>query len=74
LEGWKPQFDNQNRIRSWVPYGRWVCLQDSGGAIKGPSRLDLFWGNGEEAEIAAGHLRHPGTIFILMKKENKPGA
>lgn len=74
LEGWKPQVDNQNRIRSWVPFGRWVCLQDSGGAIKGPSRLDLFWGSGQEAEIAAGHLRHPGTIFILIKKENRPGS
>jgi membrane-bound lytic murein transglycosylase A len=74
LEGWKPQLDNRNQIRSWVPFGRWVCLQDSGGAIKGPSRLDLFWGSGEEAEIAAGHLRHPGSIFILLKKENKPGS
>jgi membrane-bound lytic murein transglycosylase A len=69
LEGWKPDLDHQNQIRSWVPFGRWVCIQDSGGAIKGPSRLDLFWGNGEKAEIAAGHLRHPGTIFILLKKE-----
>ncbi|MBI4767478.1 MAG: MltA domain-containing protein [Deltaproteobacteria bacterium] len=72
LEGWKPQLDDQKKIRSWVPFGRWVCLQDSGGAIKGPSRVDLFWGNGEEAEIAAGHLRHQGTIFLLLKKENKP--
>ncbi len=69
LEGWKPQLDDRKQIRSWVPFGRWVCLQDSGGAIKGPSRVDLFWGNGEEAETAAGHLRHQGTIFILLKKE-----
>jgi membrane-bound lytic murein transglycosylase A len=69
LEGWKPDLDHQNQIRSWAPFGRWVCIQDSGGAIKGPSRLDLFWGNGEEAEIAAGHLRHQGTIYILLKKE-----
>jgi membrane-bound lytic murein transglycosylase A len=68
LEGWKPDLDHQNQIRSWVPFGRWVCIQDSGGAIKGPSRLDLFWGNGEKAEIAAGHLRHPGSIFFLVKK------
>ncbi|OGP49195.1 MAG: hypothetical protein A2Y79_11405 [Deltaproteobacteria bacterium RBG_13_43_22] len=71
LKGWKPVMDIENQIRSWVPFGRWVCIQDSGGAIKGPSRLDLFWGNGEEAEIAAGHLRHPGTFFILVKKENE---
>jgi membrane-bound lytic murein transglycosylase A len=68
LEGWKPDLDHQNQIRSWVPFGRWVCIQDSGGAIKGPSRLDLFWGSGEEAEMAAGHLHHPGSIFFLVKK------
>jgi membrane-bound lytic murein transglycosylase A len=73
LEGWKPQLDNHNQIRSWAPFGRWVCLQDSGGAIKGPSRVDLFWGKGEEAEVAAGHLRHQGTIFILLKKDEAKG-
>ncbi len=72
LEGWKPQLDNQDQIRYWVPFGRWVCIQDSGGAIKGPSRVDLFWGGGQEAETAAGHLRHQGAIFILLKKEIKP--
>jgi membrane-bound lytic murein transglycosylase A len=69
LEGWKPELDNQNQIRSWIPFGRWVFIQDSGGAIKGPSRLDLFWGSGEAAEISAGHLRHQGAIFLLLKKE-----
>ena len=70
LNGWKPALDDQGQIRYWIPFGRWVCIQDSGGAIKGPGRLDLFWGNGEEAEIAAGHLRHQGGFFILLKKQN----
>lgn len=68
LKGVQPTINDQGQIQSWGPLGRWVLIQDSGGAIKGPSRLDLFWGNGPEAEIAAGHLRHQGTIFLLLKK------
>jgi membrane-bound lytic murein transglycosylase A len=68
LKGVKPELDETGRIRRWVPMNRWVCIQDSGGAIKGPDRLDLFWGNGDEAEMAAGHLRHPGLIYFLLKK------
>jgi membrane-bound lytic murein transglycosylase A len=68
IKGLKPVMYDRGRIGSWVPFGRWVCFQDSGGAIKGPSRLDLFWGNGPEAEMAAGHLRHQGSVFILLKK------
>lgn len=68
IEGLKPVMDEQGQIRKWVPFGRWVCFQDSGGAIKGPARLDLFWGNGPGAEMAAGHLQHPGAVFIFLKK------
>jgi membrane-bound lytic murein transglycosylase A len=68
LKGDLPAINNRGEIGPRVPLGRWVCLQDSGGAIRGPTRLDLFWGKGPEAELIAGHLRHPGTIFFLLKK------
>jgi membrane-bound lytic murein transglycosylase A len=68
LSGLKPLMDDGGQIQSWVPFSRWVCFQDTGGAIKGPSRLDLYWGSGEQAEMAAGHLKHPGSVFILLKK------
>lgn len=68
LMGEKPSFDGQGHLQSWHPFGRWVSIQDSGGAIKGPSRVDLFWGPGQEAELAAGHLRRRGSLFILLKK------
>jgi membrane-bound lytic murein transglycosylase A len=42
--------------------------QDSGGAIKGAGRADLFWGSGPYAELAAGHLQHEGDLYILIKK------
>jgi membrane-bound lytic murein transglycosylase A len=68
LKGVLPAADKQGRILSRIPLGRWVSLQDSGGAIKGPARLDLFLGKGSNAELIAGHLRHPGDIYILLKK------
>jgi membrane-bound lytic murein transglycosylase A len=68
LSGCKPVFSSENQIRYWVPLNRWVTVQDSGGAIKGPGRLDFFWGHGEQAEMAAGHQRHGGTIYFLLKK------
>jgi peptidoglycan lytic transglycosylase A len=68
LEGVKPVFTHQGQISWWQPLSRWVSIQDSGGAIKGPGRADLFWGKGPEAEMAAGHLKHLGKIYFLIKK------
>ena len=68
LTGVKPVFSPDNRILYWVPMNRWVLVQDSGGAIKGPGRLDLFWGHGDQAEMAAGHQRHEGSIYFILKK------
>ncbi len=51
------------------PFHRWVVHQDSGGAIRGPRRLDLFCGTGKEAETIAGRLKHPARFFIVLKKD-----
>jgi membrane-bound lytic murein transglycosylase A len=42
--------------------------QDTGGAIRGPGRADVFWGRGAYAELAAGHLKHTGSLFFLVLK------
>ena len=68
LTGVKPVFSPDNQILYWVPMSRWVLIQDSGGAIKGPERLDFFWGSGDQAEMAAGHQRHAGKIYFILKK------
>lgn len=65
----KPILDSQGRIKQWVPFSRFVLNQDTGGAIKGAGRADLFWGSGRYAEIAAGHMKHQGDLYILIKKE-----
>jgi membrane-bound lytic murein transglycosylase A len=42
--------------------------QDTGGAIRGPVRGDVFWGFGERAADVAGLMKHPGTLHALLPK------
>ena len=57
------------------PLQRFMVVQDTGGAIRGHGRADVFWGKGPEAEWAAGHMRYPGRVFLLVaKKEFLPAA
>jgi len=65
----KPVLDSQGKIKKWVPFSRFVLNQDTGGAIKGAGRADIFWGSGHYAEVAAGHMRHQGELYILVKKK-----
>jgi membrane-bound lytic murein transglycosylase A len=64
----KPRVNDKGEIVSWEAFSRFVMNQDTGGAIKGPGRADLFWGSGPYAELAAGHMRHEGELYILIKK------
>jgi membrane-bound lytic murein transglycosylase A len=64
----KPIVNDQEEITGWRKFTRFVLNQDTGGAIKGAGRADLFWGSGPYAEIAAGHLQHDGKLYILIKK------
>ncbi|HIJ89785.1 MAG: MltA domain-containing protein [Desulfobulbaceae bacterium] len=65
----KPRVNAAGEIIGWEPLGRFVVNQDSGSAITGPGRLDLFWGGGSYAEVAAGNMKHPGTLYFLVKKK-----
>ena len=69
IECQKPVFAKDGVILGWVPFGRYVLNQDTGGAIRGPGRVDLFWGNGPFSRIAAGHLKHTGSLYFLLLKE-----
>lgn len=40
--------------------------QDTGGAIRGPVRGDIFFGSGDEAEARAGTMNAPGRMFVLL--------
>ena len=58
---------------SWQPMTRFVLHQDSGAAIKGVGRLDFFWGSGDYPELAAGVMKRPGRLYLLMKKGSGVG-
>jgi membrane-bound lytic murein transglycosylase A len=64
----KPVIEN-GAIMEWVPFTRFVLNQDAGGAIKGPGRVDLFWGRGPEAEVAAGYMQQEGELYFLIRKK-----
>lgn len=68
IETQKPLLDGSGTIQAWQPLQRFVLNQDTGGAIRGPRRADLYMGNGTWAEVAAGHLQHSGRMFFLMPR------
>lgn len=45
-----------------------VAAQDTGGAIAGEVRADLFWGTGTEAGELAGNMKQQGEIWLLWPK------
>jgi membrane-bound lytic murein transglycosylase A len=64
----KPEIDHNGNIVRWIPFSRFTLNQDTGGAINGPGRADIFWGNGPYAEITAGHLQHQGSFYFFVLK------
>jgi peptidoglycan lytic transglycosylase A len=54
------------------PLRRLVVAQDTGGAIRGPLRADLFCGHGAEAAEVAGRLKHPAKMWILLPRDLEP--
>lgn len=53
---------------SYRPLAQLWVAQDTGGAIKGANRLDLFWGAGARARAVAGSLAAQGTTTLLLPK------
>ncbi|MES3630414.1 MAG: MltA domain-containing protein [Longimonas sp.] len=51
-----------------VPFQRLMVAQDTGGAIRGPLRGDVFWGNGPDAETRAGRMQHPARWYVLVPR------
>ena len=49
-----------------APMNRLMVAQDTGSAIKGAQRADIFFGTGPEAGRAAGRIRDPGRMVVLM--------
>ena len=50
------------------PFRRLMIAQDTGSAIVGPARVDIFLGSGAAAGRSAGDIRHRGTLAVLRPR------
>lgn len=50
------------------PFRRLMIAQDTGSAIVGPARADLFFGAGDAAGAVAGRIRHSGKFTMLVPR------
>jgi len=58
--------------RESAPFGRTMIAQDTGSAIVGPARADMYFGAGDEAGEAAGRVRQTGQFVMLLPRELDP--
>jgi membrane-bound lytic murein transglycosylase A len=58
--------DASSAIHYQPEVSRVVLVQDTGTAITGPNRIDVFWGTGATAEDIAGGMRNPGELYLLL--------
>ncbi len=68
IEGELPIESAQSR----TPFRRLMIAQDTGSAITGPARADLYFGAGADAGRVSGRLRHTMRFMILVPKSLDP--
>jgi membrane-bound lytic murein transglycosylase A len=70
IEGELPIESEQSK----TPFHRLMIAQDTGSAITGPARADLYFGAGAEAGRVSGRMRHNMRFVILVPKSLDPAA
>jgi membrane-bound lytic murein transglycosylase A len=72
LEYMRPDFRSTGPTEEADPgfthASRFVVDQDTGGAITGTGRVDLFWGRGDDAKKFAGVMQHPARLIYLVPR------
>lgn len=71
LEFDKPLFASNDATEpiAWEKTSRFVLDQDTGGAIRGPHRVDLFWGRGDAAKQSAGVIKNRGRLVYFVPRQ-----
>ncbi len=72
IETTRPALDSTGAVIDGPPLGRFMLNQDTGGAIRGAGRVDVFWGRGEEAAETAGRMQQRGRLFFLVPRGDGP--
>ena len=70
IEGELPIESEQSK----TPFRRLMIAQDTGSAIVGPARADLYFGAGAEAGKVSGRFRHNARFVILIPNSLDPSA
>ena len=70
LSTYTPRLDklDKGKIIRGKRLNKFMVAQDTGGAIKGSVRGDVFWGMGDTAEFLAGHMNSKGKYWLLIPK------
>jgi membrane-bound lytic murein transglycosylase A len=63
IEGTMPSLTGED-----VRFARFAVNQDTGGAIRGPGRVDIFFGAGDQAGELAGRTKHLGRLYFLLPR------
>jgi membrane-bound lytic murein transglycosylase A len=64
----QPVLNENNKIVRWRTISRFVVDQDTGSAIRGAGRGDLYFGTGQIAGAKAGHYHERGEVYYLIKR------
>ena len=70
IEADLPPTDEKRGVR----FAHLMIAQDTGSAIVGPARADIFWGTGDRAGQLASHVHHLGNFAMLVPREIDPVA
>lgn len=66
-----PVIGGDGKLAGSRPVRRFVLNQDTGGAIRGFQRADLYFGSGTEPGALAGYMNHRGRMFFLILKSER---
>jgi membrane-bound lytic murein transglycosylase A len=60
--------------KAGTKFDRLMIAQDTGSAIVGPARADIYFGAGDEAARIAGRIKNPGSFVMLLPRQLDPVA
>jgi peptidoglycan lytic transglycosylase A len=69
VETTAPVVDASGKMTASRPLRRLMLMQDTGAAITGPGRADIFFGTGEQSGLEAGSMSQRGEFYLLTPVE-----
>ncbi len=67
-----PRVDESGSLLGQYPTSRFATALDTGGAIKGPGRIDIYVGHGKRARMIAHNQWSHGKLYVLLRKPPPP--